>query len=590
MIGALLRTRYEILQQIGDNPIMTTFIAHDRARDRNVVLKVIKEKYCKEHEFISELLDLSTQLKSIDEPGVAKLLDIEQDDGRWFMVYSYLPGSSVYDRLKRLSSLTRSSALTIIRGVLEALVPLHENGHVHGDISARNVVVGSSDEAGLLLSGVWKAYSSSVAAGVEMLPLIAPYLAPEVTMGGMPSPKSDVYAAGVLLFEMLAGHRPYRGKTPAEIATQHVSSEYPSLTRLNAAVPMPLDELVKKAMAKKPGDRYFSAKAMLNDVKLLEDALRFGKRLTWPLDTRPETAADERVGPKLNVVRDQEAEEKMAKRRASARGDGVPKWMVGIFIVTASFAIAAIGVLAYRFVTTPKILTVPDIIGKSFAQASAELDEMDLTLKRVRQSPSDAYRNGVVMEVSPSVGQDIRQFSTVRAVVSTGSNIVQVPDLTGKTPAEARRLLASMNLALAGFVEKVYDRSVPEGTIVSQVPKERTNVEKQTKIAVKISTHSRSVIDEMPRADSNIYTLRWQLPSSFDSILLRVEVEDEIGTRTVHEEMYEPEEHISLDIEAYGPQATFYIYYDDVLESRITQSARPDEDGDEDEDDGEIID
>ena len=194
------------------------------------------------------------------------------------------------------------------------------------------------------------------------------------------------------------------------------------------------------------------------------------------------------------------------------------------------------------------------------------------------------------MEVSPSVGQDIRQFSTVRAVVSTGSNIVQVPDLTGKTPAEARRLLASMNLALAGFVEKVYDRSVPEGTIVSQVPKERTNVEKQTKIAVKVSTHSRSVIDEMPRADSNIYTLRWQLPSSFDSILLRVEVEDEIGTRTVHEEMYEPEEHISLDIEAYGPQATFYIYYDDVLESRITQSARPDEDGDEDEDDGEIID
>ncbi|MCH7904696.1 MAG: protein kinase [Armatimonadetes bacterium] len=581
MIGALLRTRYEILQQIGDNPIMTTFIAHDRARDRNVVLKVIKEKYCKEHEFISELLDLSTQLKSIDEPGIAKLLDIEQDDGRWFMVCSYLPGSSVYDRLKRLSTLTQSSALTVIRRVLEALVPLHEKGHVHGDISARNVVVGSSDEAGLLLPGVWRAYSSSVAAGVEMLPLIAPYLAPEVTMGGMPSPQSDVYAVGVLLFEMLAGCRPYGGKTPAEIATQHVSSEYPSLTRLNTAVPMPLDELVKKAMAKKPGDRYFSAKAMLNDVKLLEDALRFGKRLTWPLDPQPETAADERVGPRLNVVRDQEAEKKMAKRRASARGEGVPRWMVGIFIVTASFAIAAIGVLAYNNLTKPKILTVPNIIGMTFAQATAELDEMDLKLKRVKQSPSDEYAVYVVMEVSPSVGQDIRQFSTVNAVVSTGSNFVEVPDLTGMTPAEARRLLASMNLALAAFVETVYDPSVPEGTIVSQKPKERTNVERQTKIAVQVSTHSRSVIDAPPRADSNIYTLRWQLPDSPFPIMLRVDVEDVLGTRTVHQEMYEPEENISLDIEAYGPKATFYIYYDGVLESRITQSARPDEDDDD---------
>ena len=572
MIGTLLRARYELLQEIGESPVFRSFVAHDRVTERNVVVRLVKEPYNKEKAFIGKLKQVFEKSKKADHPAVTRALDIDVDDGHWFLVYQYSPGKSLSDRVKRASAMGVSTGLTTLTGVLEGLDAIHRQGLVHGEVSARNIVVSNAGNPALLNACIWEAYSSSETAGAEMLPLLAPYLAPETTAGEMPNSGSDVYAAGVLLYELLTGEKPFKGRTPAEVAAEHATTEPPTIKDKISAAPDALEKILHKALAKEPVDRYKDAGGMLADLRLLQDAMKFGRPLSWPL--RPgSTAPTARVGPKLNAAHVEQKEQKVAKKRARDPGDGAPAWLAYTGMAFLAGAVLAIGWWAFFNLSAPATLKVPNIVGLSFNEASAQLDRMHLKLRKVRESASEEYADGVVLTVQPGVGRDVKEHSFVDAVVSSGSKFVEVPDLTGKTVEEARRLLASMGLAVAPNLRFVRSDEAPEGKIVGQRPGKHTQVERRSAIELYVSEGAPPTEDLAPPDTKYVYHLSWTLPDMAHDILVRVEMTDNAGTRTVFEQTKGPNEEMSIDAEGSGKQATFHIFYDNELVQTITKTA-----------------
>lgn len=575
MIGSVLRVRYEILQSIGESPVFNSYVAYDRVTERNVVVRTIRAPYNSESEFIGKLKHVFEKSKRIEHPAVSRAIEMDEDNGNWFIVYQYSPGQSLSERIRRASAMGVSSAVTTVIGILEGLEAIHRLKLVHGDVSLRNVVVSNAGNPTLVGPCVWESYSASDKAGVEMLPLMAPYLAPEVTRGGMPSSASDVYAVGVLLYETLTGERPYPAKTSVDIALLHATSPAPSIKDRVAAAPEALEKILHKALEKDPIDRYKDAGGMLADMRLLQDSMRFGRPLTWPL--KPVSATEEpRVGPKLNVVRGEQKEQKVAMKRAKDTSDGAPAWLAYTGMSLMALAVLAIGWWALFNLNAPRTLKVPNIVGMSFNEASAQLDRINLKLRRVREATSEEYAEGIVLSVQPAVGRDVKENMFVDAVVSSGSKFVEVPDLVGKSLEEARRLLSEMGLQVAPDVRYVRTSDVPEGRIVWQKPAKHKRVERKTAVELEVSEGIPPNDEIAPPDDTYVYHLSWTLPDVANDILVRVEMTDALSTRTIYEQKKGPNEQVEFDVEGLGAQATFHIYYDNELVQTITKSAGDD--------------
>ncbi|HXH61710.1 MAG TPA: protein kinase [Fimbriimonadaceae bacterium] len=573
MIGSVLRARYEILQEIGESAVFASYVAHDRVSEKSVVVRLLKGGYSQERPFVDRLRQVVEKSKAIDHPAVSKATDFDEDDGRWFIVYQYTPGQSLNERIRRATEMGVSTAVTTAAGVLEGLEAVHKAGLVHGEVSTRNVIVSRSGATTLLGPCVWEAYSASETAGVEMLPLLAPYLAPEVTAGETLSPASDVYAVGVLMYEILTGERPFRGRKPVELAMAHATSAIPRLRERVASAPEALEKIIEKALAKDRKERYRDAGEMLRDVRLLRDAMRFGRPLSWPL--RPANAVQEpRVGPKLNVARVEHKEQKVAKKRAIDRSDGAPPWLVYTAFTLLSGAAVAVGWWMFFNLGAPRTLKVPNIVGTSFSEASAALDKMHLKLRKIKEQASEEYPEGVVLKVQPAVGREVKEFMFVDATVSSGSKFVEVPDLSGRTVEDARKLLKSVGLRLGANIQFVSSEDVQNGFIVSQRPSKHTQADRHSAVTIEVSSGPPIAEPQQTPPDNVfVYHLNWVMPDSANDIVVRVEMTDQVSTRTVYEETMSPNDEVNIDVDGTGDEATFMIYYDNKLVKTVKQHA-----------------
>ncbi|MCA1946881.1 MAG: serine/threonine protein kinase, partial [Armatimonadetes bacterium] len=282
MIGQVLAGRYEVVEKGPDYPLFTLFFGRDRLRGGEVGLKVFREPFCHEPEFVQAAFESSRVSVAVVHPVLERVLALEVDpDGREppFLVAERPKGQPLRERIRRMVQLSPQLALATAVSACEGLAALHEGGFVHGDVSAENVFVTPDGQATLLHANLWRSYPKSRTAGMVALPSMAPYLAPEISRGAMPSPQTDVYAVGVLLFEMLTGSAPFRAESPVAVAMKHASEPVPSPRMRNQSIPAYLDQIVRRCLQKAPEDRYADASALLADLRKLQDALKFGRTL-----------------------------------------------------------------------------------------------------------------------------------------------------------------------------------------------------------------------------------------------------------------------------------------------------------------------
>lgn len=580
MIGTIFRIRYELLEQMDSTPLFAIYKAKDRVAGREVCVRVIEEPYANEFAFVDKLKDIVRRVAVIQHPGLERIFDVDDHEGTPFLVGELPVGNGLDERIRKLAPFSPAVAVSLALSVCEAVDAVHGMGMVHGDISSQNITLTPDGKTKLAMAGIWEAYSSSRTAGAVVLPNMAPYLAPEITAGEMPTPSSDIYAIGVLMFELLTGRRPYSGDTPVSVAMKHATAPIPSIRAFNPGVPAVLDEIVRKALSKNPAERYASVKALMSDLRAVQDALRFGKSLSWPIRGSAAVEAGP-VAPAVlqpadpSVKRPDPKKQKTPRQREESY-DALPKWLLAMVYLGVCALVVLVGLWAYWNLTKPKLVRVPNIVGLSLPEAQKQLDTVGLKLRVGRRVPSEKQPADEILASSPGAGETKRVGGDVMVEVSTGSRFVDVPDLRGRTVDEAKAMLATVNLQMDESIRRVRNRNIPVGKIISQVPDPRSKVERSTRIRITVSgTEEAASTRAQEKQDSELYSfrVRFTIPDADEDVAVRIVMTDAKGSKTVYDETRSPGDTVEVEETGFGPEATFRIFFDGELVQQVTKRA-----------------
>ncbi|MFQ3610655.1 MAG: PASTA domain-containing protein [Fimbriimonadales bacterium] len=502
-----------------------------------------------------------------------------------FVVEEFVRALDLATRIRRTAPFTVPIAVEIMIGIVEGLVAVHQAGLVHGDLRPANVLVGSEWHVWLNGVGMRAVYRAEPILLTAHEARSVGYTAPELFRGSAPSAASDLYACGVIFYEMLTGSLPFVGDTPVLTAEAHLNEPIPPLRQRNPAVPRTVEGIITKCLQKEPNQRYESALKLLNDLKAVRDALRFGKPLGWsPIDLPGSESplsvsgdlfarsaaktASVSVAPPARQVREEEEDE------------DIPRWLRTMLRVMAALVVVAVivgvaGWLALQW--APQDRPIPPVVGKELQEANRLLTEMGFEPEVRQEGYSEQYPPGVVYSVSPPEGRVVPKGSKVSLWVSKGSRFTVVPDVRNKPESQARSELERAGLAVADATKEQYSDTVPLGFVVNTVPPAGARVDRSNPVQLIISQGQGQTEETLPppttpqtSATMREFVIRVDLRDQPDR-KVRIEVEDAEGKRTVYDELKAGGSLYEIPIQAQGSPVRIRVYIDDQLAQEIRQ-------------------
>jgi serine/threonine-protein kinase len=462
LIGRLVDGRYRVRARIARGGMATVYVATDLRLERRVALKVMHGHLSDDSVFQSRFIQEARSAARLSDPHVVNVFDQGQDGELAYLVMEYLPGITLRELLKEQRRLTVTQTITIMDAVLAGLAAAHRAGLIHRDVKPENVLLAEDGRIKIGDFGLARASSANTATGQQLLGTIA-YLAPELVTRGTADARSDIYALGILLYEMLAGEQPYKGEQPMQIAFQHATDSVPRPSVKNPGVPEQLDELVLWATEKEPDERPDDAQVMLDRLREIERELGIA-----PLPTRSAGAFETRALPAeaaasgatkvlpggLPLTADLTADasdtgptpepdnaSRLRHRAERRRRKG------GLLVALVVLLAAAAGAAGWWFGSGPgSQVAVPEVAGRSFAEAQQLLEAAELVA--VEQArPSLEVEAGTAIESDPAAGTPLDRGEQVTVVISSGPAEVQVPSFAGVSLADAHRQLDELEIA-----------------------------------------------------------------------------------------------------------------------------------------------
>jgi len=583
VIGNILAGRYEVMEAISASPIFENYVARDRYRGIDVCLRLLNLPFAREEAFVNALKDVVAETTVLDHPNVAKVYEFAEDSGRPFVVCELIKGSNLVDRIRRVAPFSPPVACELVIGICEGLDHAAQRDIAHGDLCSDHVLATLEGRVAVVDFGLWKCYSKSATAAGVVLSRMAAYMAPEIIDDEFPKPTSDVYAVGVILFELLTGMLPFSGQTPGAILAKQQTLPPRSPRSVNAAVPNVLDEITLKCLAKSPAQRYQTFTQLLVDLRATRDAIRFGKPLSWPINqpseaattaptttlpwatsgTAPTAAAPE---PEVSAAVATSARPPKAKRVKKVRepaDDDVPLWFRSVVILLAGMAAMFVVGWMIMNATKKREIQLPNLVGMTVAEARERGASTGFRVEVTDEVYSEKFpQPDTIIEMRPDARTPIREGAKIRVIKSLGSKRTDVPDLRGVSVEEARSRLEAAGL-VPGAVREISSEEVDKGLVAQTEPKRGERVERKTTVDILVSGNDEPTPDASERP--NTWTLRFEVKNSDEPVLVRVDMTDgSREKRTVFEEVRPGGDYVELlDIEGVGDRATFRIYFDD---------------------------
>ncbi|MFC0504464.1 Stk1 family PASTA domain-containing Ser/Thr kinase [Micromonospora costi] len=590
LLGSLIDGRYRIRGRVARGGMATVYTATDERLERTVAVKIIHPAQASEARarvagFVERFTDEAKTIARLTHPNVVAVYDQGTHAGLPYLVMEYVRGRTLREVLAERRRLNPDEALAIFEQMLAAIAAAHRSGVVHRDVKPENVLVAEAPTGGManLVDSVVKVADFGLARAVEasaeeesgnQLMATVAYVAPELVTKGHADPRTDVYSAGIVLFEMLTGRVPYDGGRPIDIAWQHVDRDVPAPSTLVPGLPPVLDTLVARATRRDPGARPVDAGALLAEVQVARDdlgnanshtavlrrvaddtavaqptmvvaAVRPAERPSWArLPEGGQRAGRRRAAPEQSTGLWSQFQELRARVMGDPRGrvavlasvvvlalvaavggwyfsvgrytvapelvslskadaearaeragltlvygeprydEKVPKDSVLLQDPASSSRIVKGGTVTLTLSLGPEQFPLPDVVGKEFELAEADLVNAKLTVVKGAARYDDNLPAGVVVDTNPKVGTEVKPGAKVTVILSKGKAPASVPNLVGKSLTDARNALSQLGLVA---VETYKDSDKPKDEVLGQSPADGTGVEKGTQVKLDVS-------------------------------------------------------------------------------------------------------
>lgn len=486
--GQMINDRYEIIKSIGEGGMANVYLAYDTILDRRVAIKVLRGDLSNDEKFVRRFQREALSASSLSHPNIVEMYDVGEDNGIYYIVMEYIEGKTLKQLIKKRGALTLSEAIDIMLQITDGISQAHDSYIIHRDLKPQNIMIKEDGTIKITDFGIAMALNSTQLTQTNSVMGSVHYLPPEQASGKGSTIRSDIYSMGILFYEILTGTLPFKGDNAVEIALKQMRDEIPSVRKKNPAIPQSVENVILKATAKNPKNRYSDAKEMhadlltvLNDDRINEAKLVF-KYPEHEVDENTKTIStiktktDQKLKNEDNeeVANIIEPDDKVIKKTNKVI------WILGsIFALLAIILVSVFLILPY-FTKIPDV-KIPDVSNMTVIDAENELKKngFEVELETVKEE-SEKIEKGKVIKTDPQAGRTIKKGSSITLYESLGKETYTVEDYTGSNYIEIQTLLKSV-YGLEVTVEKkdvdtskeyneqeIVDQSVKSGTVLGK--------------------------------------------------------------------------------------------------------------------------
>lgn len=468
--GERISNRYKIIREIGSGGMAQVYLAEDLILERHVAVKLMAYNFHNDEASIRRFKREALSTTELTHPNIVNVVDVGEDDTP-YIVMEYVEGYDLKEFIRQNHPIPYKKTIEIMSQILAAVEYAHNHNIIHRDLKPQNILIDHSEKVKITDFGIAVALSENSITQTNSLLGSVHYISPEQARGSMATKQSDIYSLGILLYELLSGRVPFDGESPVSIALKHFQNDMPSLKENDSSLPQALENVVLKATAKEPGDRYRSVAEMKKDLEtsLSESRAEEMKfmpvsthddetRMIEPVKIRPDKTEAPSAEQKPAEEPDKAAPEPNKDKKRKRRRKGL------LFIII--LLLMLIGSLLVFSMTRPREVNVPDLAGLTLEEAEEELEELNLQVGEVIEQNSSDVEAGRVIRSNPAPDAVLRESASVNLYVSLGEEMITLEDYENVSYEDARAELTDMGFTVER--EDVFSNDISEGNVVSQ--------------------------------------------------------------------------------------------------------------------------
>ena len=477
-VNRLLADRYLLKSLIGQGGMADVYLAEDQVLNRKVAVKILRSSLTGDPIYIKRFHREASAAAAINHKNIVSIYDVGDEDDLYYIVMEYVKGQTLKQLINIRGALHYIEAIDIMKQVVSAVATAHSMGIVHRDLKPQNILITDSGIVKITDFGIASIQSLSQVTQTNTIMGSLHYLAPEIARGEKATPQSDIYALGIVFYELLRGEVPFNGESPVNIALKHMRDEIPSVREFNSSIPQSVENIIIKATAKNPLNRYESALDMLQDINTCldhpnEKKISFGAPASEPTivagntefftQDKEDTAPAAKTADTEETARVTRTTPKVEKKKKKGKGKGK---LIVIVIALAIVAAVIIGVMSSGILNKSKTYTMPNLVGMKKSAASSKLKEEELDGNvTYRTELSETYASGKVISTSPKSGTTIKKDTAITVTVSSGKWII-MKDYTGEKYSTAKSELEDLGYSVSRY-EKT-DDDFAAGEVIGQ--------------------------------------------------------------------------------------------------------------------------
>lgn len=532
MIGHQLGGRYEVIERVGGGGMALVYKAQDLLLNRNVAIKVLRQQFVHDEEFIRRFRREAQSAASLSHPNVVSIYDVGQEDDVHYIVMEYVEGKNLNEIIKERAPLQVDEAVRIASQIADALDHAHHNQIIHRDIKPHNILIGRNGRVKVTDFGIARAVTSTTITQTGSVVGSVHYFSPEHAKGIVTGEKSDLYSLGIVLYQMLTGQLPFLGESPISVALKHLQEEFDEPRKFNPLIPQSVENVILKSMRKNPQERYQSAKEMQND---LETCLMPERRNENKIDFPDEDDVDQtRVMPAIKpeprgitstgAAPVMEADEESHKGKPKTKNWKKPTLLISL---TVLILIAMVGVVWYvkGMLVVPEV-KVPNVVNQTEEKARQMLQDEGLVVSDdVIRQYKEGVDPGIVFEQSRNEGDVVKEGSEIQLSVGAEKELTKMISVEGDSYEDAVKDLTNLGISEDRIKRKdEYSNDVASGLVISQTPGADQEFDpEQTEIVLTVSKGAETV--KMPDLKNHTRNEAEQLIKSAGLVLAQVQEE-----------------------------------------------------------------